>query len=266
MLKLEHIKKTFNKGSANEVVLFTDLNVAIEDGEFVTIIDSNGSGKSTFFNIISGNILQDSGKISFQKQDISKVPEHKRSQYIGRVFQDPQKGTAPSLTILQNMAMAYNKGKAFGLTKGVDRSLIPLFKEELTNMQLGLEDKLEVLVGALSGGQRQALSLLMATLIKPEVLLLDEHTAALDPKTSDLIIHLTDKIVKEKKMTTIMITHNLKHAITYGDRLLMFHKGDIILDIKGEEKKTLTVEKLIEKFNSLNMIDALDDELAFSVQ
>ena len=250
MLKLEHIKKTFNKGSANEVVLFTDLNVAIEDGEFVTIIGSNGSGKSTFFNIISGNILQDSGKISFQKQDISKVPEHKRSQY----------------TILQNMAMAYNKGKAFGLTKGVDRSLIPLFKEELTNMQLGLEDKLEVLVGALSGGQRQALSLLMATLIKPEVLLLDEHTAALDPKTSDLIIHLTDKIVKEKKMTTIMITHNLKHAITYGDRLLMFHKGDIILDIKGEEKKTLTVEKLIEKFNSLNMIDALDDELAFSVQ
>lgn len=264
MLKIENVKKTFNKGSANEVVLFKDLNVEIKDGEFVTIIGSNGSGKSTFFNIISGNILQDSGRISFMDKDISRVPEHKRSQYIGRVFQDPQKGTAPSLTILENMAMAYNKGKPFGLGKGVDKSLIPLFKEELTNMQLGLEDKMMVKVGALSGGQRQALSLLMATLIRPDLLLLDEHTAALDPKTSDLIIHLTDKLIKEKKMTSIMITHNLKHAITYGDRLLMFHKGNVIMDIGKEEKQTLTVEKLIEKFNSLNMLDALDDELAFS--
>lgn len=264
MLKIEHVKKTFNKGSANEVILFTDLNVEINEGEFVTIIGSNGSGKSTFFNIISGNIQQDSGKITFKDKDISRVPEHKRSQYIGRVFQDPQKGTAPSLTILENMAMAYNKGKPFNLSKGVDKSLIPLFKEELTNMQLGLEDKLMVKVGALSGGQRQALSLLMATLIRPDILLLDEHTAALDPKTSDLIIHLTDQLIKEKKMTSIMITHNLKHAITYGDRLLMFHKGKVIMDIGKEEKKTLTVEKLIEKFNSLNMLDALDDELAFS--
>lgn len=264
MLKIEHVKKTFNKGSANEVVLFTDLNVEVREGEFVTIIGSNGSGKSTFFNIISGNIFQDSGKLTFKDKDISKLPEHKRSQFIGRVFQDPQKGTAPSLTILENMAMAYNKGKSYGLTKGVDRSLIPLFKEELTKMQLGLEDKMMVKVGALSGGQRQALSLLMATLIRPDILLLDEHTAALDPKTSDLIIQLTDKLVKEKQMTSVMITHNLKHAITYGDRLLMFHKGQVIMDIDAEEKKTLTVERLIEKFNSLNMLDALDDELAFS--
>lgn len=164
------------------------------------------------------------------------------------------------------MAMAYNKGKSFGLTKGVDKTLIPRFEKELADMQLGLESKLHVSVGSLSGGQRQALSLLMATLITPELLLLDEHTAALDPKTSDLIIQLTKKIVEEKKMTTIMITHNLKHAITYGDRLLMFHKGEIIMDIPKEEKKTLTVEKLIEKFNSLNMLDALDDELAFSAQ
>ena len=164
------------------------------------------------------------------------------------------------------MAMAYNKGKSFGLTKGVDKALIPRFEKELADMQLGLESKLHVSVGSLSGGQRQALSLLMATLITPELLLLDEHTAALDPKTSDLIIQLTKKIVEEKKMTTIMITHNLKHAITYGDRLLMFHKGEIIMDIPKEEKKTLTVEKLIEKFNSLNMLDALDDELAFSAQ
>ena len=164
------------------------------------------------------------------------------------------------------MAMAYNNGKSFGLTKGVDKTLIPRFEKELADMQLGLESKLHVSVGSLSGGQRQALSLLMATLITPELLLLDEHTAALDPKTSDLIIQLTKKIVEEKKMTTIMITHNLKHAITYGDRLLMFHKGEIIMDIPKEEKKTLTVEKLIEKFNSLNMLDALDDELAFSAQ
>lgn len=266
MLKLEHVKKTFNKGSANEVVLYTDLNVEIEAGEFVTIIGSNGSGKSTFFNVVSGNILQDSGKVLFKGEDISRLPEHKRSSFIGRVFQDPQKGTAPSLTILQNMAMAYNKGKSFGLSKGVDKSNVPFFKEELTKMQLGLEDKMDVLVGALSGGQRQALSLLMATLITPDLLLLDEHTAALDPKTSDLIIRLTQSLIEEKKMTSIMITHNLKHAITYGNRLLMFHKGQVIMDIKGEEKRQLTVEKLIEKFNSLNMMDALSDELAFSSQ
>lgn len=266
MLKIEHVKKTFNKGSANEVILYKDLNVEIQDGEFVTIIGSNGSGKSTFFNVISGNILQDSGKVLFNDKDISNLAEHKRSQFIGRVFQDPQKGTAPSLTITQNLAMAYNKGKPFGLSKGVDKALIPVFKEELSNMELGLDNKMNVLVGALSGGQRQALSLLMATLITPDLLLLDEHTAALDPKTSDLIINLTDRIVKEKQMTTIMITHNLKHAITYGNRLLMFHKGEIIMDIGKEEKKTLTVEKLIEKFNSLNMMDALDDELAFSAQ
>ena len=266
MLKLEHVKKTFNKGSANEVILYRDLNVEIHDGEFVTIIGSNGSGKSTFFNVISGNIRQDAGSVSFNGKDVSRLPEHKRSQFIGRVFQDPQKGTSPSLTILQNMAMAYHKGKSFGLTKGVDKALIPLFERELADMQLGLESKLHVSVGSLSGGQRQALSLLMATLITPQLLLLDEHTAALDPKTSDLIIQLTKKIVEEKKITTIMITHNLKHAITYGDRLLMFHKGEIIMDIPKEEKKQLTVEKLIEKFNSLNMLDALDDELAFSAQ
>lgn len=264
MLKLEHVKKTFNPGSANEVVLFTDLNVEIKEGEFVTIIGSNGSGKSTFFNIISGNIMQDSGHVLFKDQDISKMPEYKRSAFIGRVFQDPQKGTAPSLTITQNMAMAYNKGKPFNLSKGVDKSLIPMFQEELKSLELGLEDKMEVQVGALSGGQRQTLSLHMATMIRPDLLLLDEHTAALDPKTSDLIIHLTEKIVKEKQITTIMITHNLKHAIQYGTRLLMFHKGKIIMDIPEEEKKTLTVEKLIEKFNTLNMMEALDDELAFS--
>lgn len=264
MLKLEHISKTFNPNTPNEVVLFKDLNVEINDGEFVSVIGSNGSGKSTFFNIVSGAILQDSGKVLFKNQDISNTVEHKRSSFIARVYQDPSLGTAPSLTILQNIAITYNKGKSFNLKKAVDKSHIPLLKEQLESMELGLESKLDVLVGSLSGGQRQALSLLMATFIRPEMLLLDEHTAALDPKTSDLMIKLTKRIVEEKKITTIMITHNLKHAIAYGDRLLMFHKGEIIMDIKGEEKQQLTVEKLIERFNSLNMIEALDDELAFS--
>lgn len=264
ILKLENIHKTFNQGLANEVVLFEGLNVEIEKGEFVTIIGSNGSGKSTFFNIVSGSIIQDKGKIEFNGKDISRLPEHKRSQFVGRVFQDPMKGTAPSLSILENMSMAFNKGKSYNLTKGVDKSLTGRFQEELAGMELNLENKLDIKVGSLSGGQRQSLSLLMATMIKPDLLLLDEHTAALDPKTSDLIINLTDKIVKEKEITTIMITHNLKHAISYGNRLLMFHKGKIIFDIKGEEKQNLTVEKLIDKFNHLNVLDDIGDGLAFN--
>lgn len=264
MLELKHIAKTFNKGLANEVVLYTDLNVEIKQGEFVTIIGSNGSGKSTFFNIVSGNIRQDKGKILFKGMDISNLREHKRSKFIGRVFQDPLKGTAPSLTILENMAMAYNKGKFYGLSRGVKPEQRELFSKELAGMHLNLENKMDVKVGALSGGQRQALSLLMATMITPDLLLLDEHTAALDPKTSDLIIDLTEQIVKEKAITTIMITHNLKHAIQHGNRLLMFHQGKVILDISGEEKKKLTTEKLIEQFNSLNVIDDIGDKLAFS--
>ena len=230
----------------------------------MTIIGSNGSGKSTFFNIVSGNIRQDKGKILFKGMDISNLREHKRSKFIGRVFQDPLKGTAPSLTILENMAMAYNKGKFYGLSRGVKPEQRELFSKELAGMHLNLENKMDVKVGALSGGQRQALSLLMATMITPDLLLLDEHTAALDPKTSDLIIDLTEQIVKEKAITTIMITHNLKHAIQHGNRLLMFHEGKVILDISGEEKKKLTTEKLIEQFNSLNVIDDIGDKLAFS--
>ena len=248
MLKLEHVKKTFNKGSANEVILYRDLNVEIHDGEFVTIIGSNGSGKSTFFNVISGNIRQDAGSVSFNGKDVSRLPEHKRSQFIGRVFQDPQKGTSPSLTILQNMAMAYHKGKSFGLTKGVDKALIPLFERELADMQLGLENKLHVSVGSLSGGQRQALSLLMATLITPQLLLLDEHTAALDPKTAAKVLEITDMIVNRDHLTTLMITHNMKDAIAHGNRLIMMMEGKIILDIQGEEKKKLTVKDLLDQF------------------
>lgn len=263
-LKINNIKKTFNKGLANEVILFTGLDLEIEKGEFVTIIGSNGSGKSTFFNILSGTYIQDEGTIEFNGKDISKMPEFKRSHFVGRVFQDPLKGTAPSLTILENMAMANNKGKSFNLSKCVDKNLIEGFKQDLIKMNLGLEDKMNVKVGSLSGGQRQSLSLLMATMCKPDLLLLDEHTAALDPKTSELIMELTDKVVEEKEITTIMITHNLKHAISHGTRLLMFHKGNIIMDFKGKEKEDLTVEKLIEKFNNLNMLDDIGDELAFN--
>jgi len=264
MLKLTHIDKCFFKGTANETALYQDLNITIEQGQFVTVVGSNGSGKSTFFNIIAGSLQPDRGSILFGGRDIAHLAEHLRSKKIARVYQDPMKGTAPSLTILENLCMAYNKGKPFNLSKGVNPKLIELFRSELANLELNLEDKMNVKVGTLSGGQRQALSLLMATLVQPELLLLDEHTAALDPKTSELIINLTQRLVKEKNITTIMVTHNLKQAIEVGNRLMMFHKGQVILDISEEEKQQLSVLDLINKFNQLNLTDELNDTLVFN--
>ena len=266
MLLLENVQKTFNKGTVNEKKALTGVNLNMNSRDFVTVIGGNGAGKSTMLNMVAGVYPIDKGKIVLNGKDLTREPEHKRAKYISRVFQDPMMGTAANMEIQENLALAYRRGKRRGLAWGITRDEKEFFGEKLKILGLGLEDRMTSKVGLLSGGQRQALTLLMASLIRPEVLLLDEHTAALDPKTSDLIIQLTKKIVEEKKMTTIMITHNLKHAITYGDRLLMFHKGEIIMDIPKEEKKTLTVEKLIEKFNSLNMLDALDDELAFSAQ
>lgn len=264
MLKLIHIDKSFFKGTANETCLYQDFNITIEKGEFVTVIGSNGSGKSTFFNIIAGSVNPDSGSILFEEQNIAHQAEYLRSKRIARVFQDPLKGTAPSLTILENLSMAYNKGKPFNLTKGVDSKLKETFKTELSKLDLDLENKMNVKVSTLSGGQRQALSLLMATLIRPELLLLDEHTAALDPKTSELIINLTQRLVKEKSITTIMVTHNLKQAIEVGNRLIMFHKGKIILDLSGSEKHSLSVLELINKFNQLNLTNELNDDLVLN--
>ena len=237
MLKLEHICKTYNKGTVNETTLFSDFNLQVKKGEFISVIGSNGSGKTSILNLICGSIPLDSGDIKVRGESIVKLKEYQRSKIIGRVFQDPAKGTCPSMNILQNMAMADNKGKAFNLTSGVNKKRISYYKEQLSRLHLGLEDKLYVKVGALSGGQRQAMALLMSTMTPLDFLILDEHTAALDPKTSEIIMELTNEIVQEKQLTTLMVTHNLRHAVEYGNRLIMMHQGKAILDLDAQKKK-----------------------------
>lgn len=264
LLQLQNLYKVFNKNTVNENVVFNRLNLEVNKGDFITIIGSNGAGKSTLLNIISGTIQVDQGYINLSGKEISRLPEYKCTKLIGRVFQDPTKGTAPSMTILENMSMAYNKGKKFDLSFAVNKKNIPFFKEILSSLELGLEEKLHTKVGLLSGGQRQALSLIMTVMGNPELLLLDEHTAALDPKTSEKIIELTENIVKEKNITTLMVTHNLNHAITLGNRLIMLHHGKVIVDISGEEKKQLTIEKLLEYFNNNSKEDFLSDRTLFS--
>ncbi|MBO5114685.1 MAG: ATP-binding cassette domain-containing protein, partial [Peptococcaceae bacterium] len=241
MLKLENICKTYNLGTVNETTLFTNFNLEVKKGEFISVIGSNGSGKTSILNMICGSIPVDSGRILVQGQDITRMKEHQRSKFIGRVFQDPAKGTCPSMNILQNMAMADNKGKPFNLTAGINKKRIPYYQEQLSRLKLGLEDKLYVKVGALSGGQRQAMALLMSTMTPLDFLILDEHTAALDPKTSEIIMELTDEIVREKQLTTLMVTHNLRHAVEYGNRMIMMHQGGIVLDYDGEKKKSTQV-------------------------
>ncbi|WP_048570388.1 ABC transporter ATP-binding protein [Clostridium cylindrosporum] len=264
MLRLQNLHKTFGKGTVNENYLYKGISLEIESGDFITIIGSNGAGKSTLLNIIGGKIPLDEGIISIKDKNISDMPEYKRCKFIGRVFQDPSLGTSPSMTILENLSMAYNKGKKFNLTLGVQKGKIDYFKGLLSKLNLGLEAKLHTKVGDLSGGQRQSLALLMATMSNPDVLLLDEHTAALDPKTSEIILDLTEEIIKEKNMTSLMVTHNLNHAIKAGNRLIMLHRGNIIMDIKGEEKKNLTIEKLIDSFEKLNFKNELSDRAIFS--
>ncbi|KOA19429.1 energy-coupling factor transporter ATP-binding protein EcfA1 [Clostridium homopropionicum DSM 5847] len=264
MLQIQNLYKVFNKNTVNENVVFNKLNLTVNKGDYITIIGSNGAGKSTLLNIISGTIPVDGGMIMLGDKEISKLPEHKCTKFIGRVFQDPTKGTAPSMTILENMSMAYNKGKKFDLSFAVNKKDIPYFKELLSSLELGLEDKLYTQVGLLSGGQRQALSLIMTVMGNPEILLLDEHTAALDPKTSEKIIELTENIIKEKSITTLMVTHNLNHAIRLGNRLIMLHHGNVILDISGKEKKELTIEKLFKLFENNSEDDLISDRALFS--
>ncbi|GAA0114927.1 ABC transporter ATP-binding protein [Clostridium senegalense] len=264
MLKLKSINKGFNKGTINETSILNNFNLEINKGEYITIVGSNGAGKSTLLNIISGALELDSGNIFLEERDITNLKEHKKSKIISRVFQDPTKGTSPSMTILENLSLADNKGKKFGLSLGVNKKKIEEFKNHLSILNLGLEDKINTKVGMLSGGQRQALSLLMATLNTPKILLLDEHTAALDPKTSETIINLTNDIVKEKNITTIMITHNLNHAIEFGNRLLMMHRGETILDIGKIEKSNLTKNDLIEEFNKITFKEELSDRVMFA--
>lgn len=253
MLELKHIDKYYNQGTVNEMCLFRDFNLSIADGEFVSVVGSNGSGKTSMLNLICGSIDMDRGSISINGRDISKEKEFKRSGYIGRVYQNPAMGTCPSMTILENMALADNKGKFFGLKTGTNKKRIEFYKESLRQLNLGLEDKLHVKVGSLSGGQRQAMALLMSTMTPIDFLILDEHTAALDPKTAELIMEMTDKIVKEKKLTTIMVTHNLRYAVEYGNRLLMMHQGEAVMDVKGEEKSRLQVDDILSKFNEISI-------------
>lgn len=253
MLKLENICKTYNLGTVNETTLFTNFNLEVKKGEFISVIGSNGSGKTSILNMICGSIPVDSGTISVQGQDITRMKEHQRSKFIGRVFQDPAKGTCPSMNILQNMAMADNKGKPFNLTAGINKKRITYYQEQLSRLKLGLEDKLYVKVGALSGGQRQAMALLMSTMTPLDFLILDEHTAALDPKTSEIIMELTDEIVREKQLTTLMVTHNLRHAVEYGNRMIMMHQGGIVLDYDGAKKKATQVDDILGIFNSISI-------------
>ena len=248
MLELKNLYKTFNVGTVNEKRAIDGLDLTLEDGDFVTIIGGNGAGKSTTLNLIAGVFPADQGNIILDGVDITRLPEHKRAKYLGRVFQDPMMGTAATMGIEENLALANRRGQRRTLRPGITAQEREKFRKQLAALGLGLEDRMTSKVGLLSGGQRQALTLLMATLKKPRLLLLDEHTAALDPKTADKVLQITEEIVARDKLTTLMVTHNMKHAIQCGNRLIMMDAGKVVVDIRGEEKKNLTVRDLLEKF------------------
>lgn len=252
-VELKHIRKVFNAGSVNESLLFDDFDFSVSRGQFLAVVGSNGSGKTTLLNLICGSLQPDAGTISVGGRDITKMPEHRRSAFIGRVFQDPAVGACGSLTILENMALADNKGRAYNLTPGVSKKREEFYKEQLALLHLGLEEKLDMPVGLLSGGQRQALALLLSTLTPVDLLILDEHTAALDPKSSENVMELTEKFVRGKQLTAIMVTHNLRHAVAYGDRLVMMHQGSVVKDIAGAEKNSCKVDDLLKIFNEISI-------------
>ena len=264
MLELKGICKTFNPNTINAKVALNHLNLTLNDGDFVTVIGGNGAGKSTMLNAIAGVFQVDEGTITIDGQDVTKLPEHKRAAFLGRVFQDPMMGTAPSMQIQENLALAARRGKHRGLKWGISQQEQELYFQKLKDLDLGLEGRMKAKVGLLSGGQRQALTLLMAALQKPKLLLLDEHTAALDPRTAAKVLELSDKIVEENHLTTLMITHNMKDAIAHGNRLIMMDAGHIVLDISGEEKKKLTVSDLLTLFSKVSGTEANDDKLLLS--
>lgn len=253
LVRMEHIDKTYNAGSVHEKAMFRDFNLEVKKGDFVSVVGSNGSGKTTLLNLLCGSLPLDAGSIQLGGRRIDGLPEFKRSQLIGRVFQDPAKGTCAGLTILENMALADNKGRRYGLTRSVNRARIGEYHRMLADLDLGLENSLDQLVGSLSGGQRQALALLIATMTPINLLILDEHTAALDPKSSEMVMRLTERIVRERGLTALMVTHNLKYAIQYGNRILMMHQGGIVLDAADERKRACSVDQLLKIFTEISV-------------
>ena len=261
MLKIENVRKVFNGGTVNEKVALNGLNLELKPGDFVTVIGGNGAGKSTMLNAVAGVYEVDEGSIFIDGVDVTKLPEYKRAKFIGRVFQDPMMGTAATMQIEENLALAAPRGKARTLRSGITRQEREQYKEQLKILDLGLEERMTSKVGLLSGGQRQALTLLMATLQEPKLLLLDEHTAALDPKTAAKVLEATQKIVDRSNLTTLMITHNMRDAIAYGNRLVMMYDGHVVVDVSGEEKKNLTVEQLLNLFSQASGSNEANDKL-----
>ncbi|MBS4171788.1 ABC transporter ATP-binding protein [Bacillus sp. FJAT-49736] len=266
MLQLNQISKLFNESTPDEKIALDRINLSLKKGDFVTVIGSNGAGKSTLMNMISGVLTPDVGTIHIDSEDVTRLPEYKRSRYIGRVFQDPMAGTAPSMTIEENLAMAYSRNQGRRLRRGVDKKRRDFFQESLAVLHLNLEDRLNAKVGLLSGGERQALSLLMATFTHPSILLLDEHTAALDPSRAKLITELTKELVEKDNLTTIMVTHNMQQALDLGNRLIMMDKGQIILEVGEEEKRKLTIDQLMAEFQRIRGTKMTNDRALLSAE
>ena len=264
MLTVNHLTKTFNKGTVNERLAMDNVSLNLKEGDFVTVIGSNGAGKSTLFNLISGCYLADAGNITLNNTDITFMKEHKRAKTIGRLFQDPLKGTAPSMTIEENLALSYLRNATTKISFGISRKDSAYFRERLAALGLGLENRMKTKMGLLSGGQRQAVTLLMSTLVTPKLLLLDEHTAALDPATAEKVLKITKDIVKENNITTMMITHNIQSALDLGNRTIMMDNGKIILDLKDEQRDNMTVEKLLEMFKKESHKQLSNDRMLFS--
>lgn len=264
MLELKNISITFNAGTVNEKRVFDGLDLTLNEGDFVTVIGGNGAGKSTMLNVVAGAYTPDDGTITIDGVDVTKLPEHKRAKYIGRVFQDPRMGTATDMWVEENMSIADRRGMKRGLRWAITNKDRERYKKELAQLDLGLEDRLSTKMGLLSGGQRQAVTLLMAAMKKPKLLLLDEHTAALDPKTAAKVLEITDKLITENKLTALMVTHNMKDAIAHGNRLIMMNAGKIIIDVSGEEKKNLTVETLLAAFSRASGSEFANDRAILS--
>ncbi len=266
MISVNDLKTVFNRGTVNEVVALKDVNFKVDEASFVTIVGTNGSGKTTLLNALAGSIICDRGSISISGKEVTKLPDFKRTDLIARVFQNPFLGTAPNMTIAENLRMAELRGKRKGFALGLSRKRLEAFREKLKSLEMGLEDRLENQIGTLSGGQRQALTLLMASLTQPKILLLDEHTAALDPKSAEQIIKLTRAIIAQYSLTTVMVTHSMHQAVALGDRLIMMNRGEIIEDISDDEKKRLTVNELFNKFTELRQYEKIDNEMLSMLQ